>query len=270
MNNNIVPSLKLIYKPLIMYYGEWKLLGGLKEAAIVKRKRNLYEEFLDKYYYKPLVVIFKDEEIVKSLKFAICSRLGVNGRELFFSKRVFLSSFISNVDEVLACGEDAYKEIKKYLRIRKDKFRDVDNNGTESKFYKEVKKEYKNCNTDMSFEEFVTFCRKKYTKLLTGYNAVLDLFDKPLNLDKFISCFDPDKLYLHTCFSILEHCKKCYESFGRLDYNVSIIDTYKLFIRSVRDEDSFYNTYIINNNVVYTVDDLFREYDRFILEVNGK
>ena len=31
MNDKIVPSLKLVYKPLIMYYGEWELLSGLEE-----------------------------------------------------------------------------------------------------------------------------------------------------------------------------------------------------------------------------------------------
>ena len=64
MNNEMIASLKMIYKPAIMYYGEWDFLPGLKRIALEKRKKNLYAEFIDRYYYKPLIVIFKDEDIV--------------------------------------------------------------------------------------------------------------------------------------------------------------------------------------------------------------
>lgn len=270
MNNNLVANLKLVYKPLIMYYGEWEFLCGLKGAALEKRKKNLYAEFIDRYYYKPLMVIFKDEDIVKSFKFAICSRVGKKGRELYFSKKLFLSNIIDNVEEVYGNGNTVFQDIKKSIREKKDKFRDVDNYGLDSKYYREIKREYKKYNVDMTFEKFVSFCRKKYTRLLTGYNAVLEFFDKPINLDKFISCFDTDKLYLHTAYSVLEHCKVYYDSYGRLDYNASVIDAYKLFVNDVRRKDSFYNTYILRNNVVYTIDDLIKEYDQLLIVVNGK
>lgn len=270
MNNNLVASLKMIYKPLIMYYGEWDFLPGLKNIALEKRKKNLYNDFIDRYYYKPLMVIFKDEDIVNSFKYAICSRIGAKGRELYFSKKVFLSNLIPNVEEVYGTGDSVFQDIKRSLRDRKDKFRDVDNYGKESKYYKELKKEYKKYDTDMNFEEFVSFCRKKYTRLLTGYNAVLELFDKPINIEKFINCFDLDKLYLHTAYSILEHSKNQYDLYGRVDYNLTIVDSYRLFVEDIRREESFYNSYLLINNIVYTVDDLFKEYDLFMKEVNGK
>ena len=50
---------------------------------------------------------------------------------------------------------------------------------------------------DMEFEEFVEMCKKQYTKFLGGYNAVLDLFDKSINVDTFISCFDLDMMANH-------------------------------------------------------------------------
>ena len=151
MNNNIVANLKMIYKPLIMYYGEWDFLPGLKHIALEKRKKNLYVDFIDKYYYKPLMVIFKDEEIVKSFRYAICSRIGSRGRELYFSKRVFLSNLVPNIEELYGNGDNIFQDIKKSLRIRKDKFRDVDNYGSEYKYYKELKKENKLYNTDMNY-----------------------------------------------------------------------------------------------------------------------
>ena len=270
MNNNIVASLKMIYKPMIMYYGEWDFLPGLKHLALEKRNKNLYADFIDKYYYKPLMVIFKDEDIVNSFRYAICSKIGAKGRELYFSKRVFLSNIIPNVDEVYGNGEHVFQDIKRLLREKKDKFRDVDNYGLESKYYKELKKEYRKYDTNMTFEKFISFCRKKYTRLLTGYNAVLELFNKPINIEKFINCFDPDKLYLHTAYSVLQHSKHQYDLYGRVDYNLTILDTYNIFVKDTRKEETFYNSYILVNNIVYTIDDLFKEYDLFIKEVNGK
>ncbi len=272
MNENIVPSLKLVYKPLIMYYGEWELLDGLKELALEKKNKNLFEEFINRYYYMPLNVIFKDEELAHSFKYAICSRMGDGGRTLYFSKIAFLRNVIANAEELVnSSDENVYKEIKKAIRIRKDVYRDVDNNGEASDYYEEIKNEYLSCELDITLEEYVMLCKKKYTKLLTGYNAVLDLFDKSINVDKFMDCFDIDKLYLHTAYSLLKHSEKHYESYGKLDYNIVVLDTYRNVVKEVRSNDSFYNSYImLDNDLVYTIDDLFKEYDALLERVNGQ
>ena len=115
MNEEIITNLKLVYKPLIMYYGEWELLPRLEEISLTDKKgKNLFSEFLERYYYTPLNVIFKDEELSRSFKYAICSRLGSNGRSLFFSKRAFLRNVIANADEIVEnSGDEVYQEIKK-------------------------------------------------------------------------------------------------------------------------------------------------------------
>ncbi len=271
MNENIVPSLKLVYKPLIMYYGEWELLNGLEELSLEKKGKNLFNEFLDRYYYMPLIVIFKDEQLARSFKYAICSRLGDSGRNLYFSKNAFLRNVISNVEDLVnANGEEVYQRIKKAIRAKKDIYRDVSNNGEASLYYNEVKGEYLSCELDITLDEYVLLCKKKYTKLLSGYNAVLDLFDKPINLDKFIKCFEIDRLYLYTTYSLLQHSKCYYEAYGKLDYNIVVLDNYRELVDNLRKKDSFYNSYIVINNNVYTIDDLFKEYDDLLVKVNGK
>lgn len=272
MNNNIIPSLKLVYKPLIMYYGEWELLEGLSKIALDKKGKNMFDEFMERYYYMPLNVIFKDEELARSFKYAISSRLGDTGRTLYFSKRAFLRNVIANADDLVSAGGDnVYQEIKKAIRDKKDIYRDVYNNGENSEYYKEVRNEYLSCELDISLEEFILLCKKKYTKLLSGYNAVLDLFDKSINVDKFISCFEPDKLYLFTAYSLLKHSEKYFDAYGRLDYNIVVLDTYRNLVNEIRIKDNFYNSYImLDENNVYTIDDLFREYDELIDKSNGK
>lgn len=271
MKENIIPSLKLVYKPLIMYYGEWELLNGLEELSLVKKEKKMYEAFVERYFYMPLSVIFKDEELARSFKCVVCSRLGDSGRTLYFSKRSFLRSVISNADELVdANGDKIYKEIKKAIRNRKDVYRDVAINGDNSQYLEEIKNEYIHSELDITFDEYVTLCKKKFTKLLSGYNAVMDLLDKSINVDKFISCFDVDQLYLFTCYSLLTHSKKHFDVYGKLDYNIVVLDTYRELINNLRNEDSFYNSYITLDNSVYTVDDLFKEYDELVMKANRK
>ena len=272
MEDIVLPSLKLVYKPLIMYYGEWELLDGLEGLSLKNKDKSLFEEFLNRYYYMPLNVIFKDEELVHSFKWAICSRLGSSGRNLYFSKRAFLRSVMANADDVVeAGGEEIYKDVKKAIRDRKNVYRDVEKLGSKSEFYGEIKKEYTSCALDISFEEYIVLCKKKFTKLLSGYNAVLDLFDKTINLDRFIKCFDLDQLYLYTAYSIYSFNKRNYEAYGKLDYNVVIIDNYRDMVNNVRKKDKFYNSHImVGDNEIYTIDDLFKEYDELQKRVNGK
>lgn len=272
MNEEIITNLKLVYKPLIMYYGEWELLSKLEEISLTDKKgKNLFNEFLERYYYTPLNVIFKDEELARSFKYAICSRLGSSGRSLFFSKRAFLRNVIANADEIVeSSGDEVYQEIKKALRERKDIYRDVDKNGSASKYYESIKNEYVSCGYDVELEEFVTLCKKKYTKLLSGYNAVLDLFDKSINVDKFIECFEPIQLYLLTCYSLLKHSEKHYDSYGKLDYNIVVLDGFRDLVEKIRKDDNFFNSHIMIGEAIYTIDDLFKEYDELLSRVNKK
>jgi len=262
MNKDLLPSLKLIYKPLVMYYGEWELLEGLESIALESKGKNLFTEFLNRYYFKPLNVVFKDEELVSSFKWAVCSRLGESGRTLYFSKTAFLRNIITNANDlVLYGGDNVYKEVKKVIRDRKDVYRDVDTNKEASPYYKEIMKEYTKSGLDITFEEYLKLCKKKYTKLLTGYNAVLDLFDKSINVDSFIKCFDIDKLYLFTAYSLLKYSEEHYKKFGDFDYNITVLDSYRLLVEKIREDDQFYNSHIVLGDVVYTIDDLFKEYD---------
>ena len=270
MDEKLIPSLKLLYKPLEMYYGEWEIKYPLHDIALYKKDKNLFEEFLNRYYYMPLNVIFHDDKIVRVFDVKICSRIGDKGRSLFFSKRAFLRNLVTNIDDLIDTnGEGTYKAIKKAIRIKKDIYRDVYNEMEDSKYYDYVMGEYLKYQSEDSFTDFVKTCKKQYTRLLNGYNAVMDLFNKPIAIDQFIKCFDVNKLYLVTCDSILKNCMDYYNRYGKLNYNINFIDSYKNIINDVRKDNPFYTVSIekqLNDKkMVYTVDDLFKELD----EVKG-
>jgi len=265
MKEEIITNLKNIYKPQGIYHGEWNLESTLEDNALFKKDKNLFNAFLERYYYMPLKVIFKDEELVYGFKYNICSKIGNNNkRELYFSKKTFLKNIISNVEEVIASNkEDVYKNIKTAIRKRKDIYRDVIANEKNSKYYKEIQKEYKNMDITCSFENYLSLCKKKFTRLLSGYNTVLDLFDKPIDISKFINCFDENRLYLFTCYSILKQNKLEYELFSKINSNMEQLEIYKSFIERIRKENPFYNTHILLTNKIYTADELLKEYKEF-------
>ena len=48
MNNEMIASLKMIYKPAIMYYGEWELLSGLDKTEFIDRIKTAQINWIGK------------------------------------------------------------------------------------------------------------------------------------------------------------------------------------------------------------------------------
>lgn len=265
MNESIVSNIKDLSAPKDLYYGEWVLDGkGLRDIALYKKDKNLYDEFLNRYYYLPLSVVFKDDELTKGFTASIMSKLVDGKRKMYFSKKAFLSNIISNIDDVIK-DDESYRLLKKALRVKKDVYRDVYKLGVESEYYKEVLREYKACNTALSFEKFVTLCKKKYTRLLTGYNTVLELLDKPIKIDKLLNCFKLDQFYLFVVYTILDNCEKQYELYGKVDSNFSELDKFKDIVTAQRKKSPFYNCHVISiANKIVTIDDLLVRYEKLL------
>lgn len=273
--NDIEKELKNLFYPEIPYEGTWTLGEIIKDISSKDSFGNdLYEKFLDRYYYKPLESILKDKEIVKTFHLGYCSYLKDGQRNLYFSKREFLKNIISNIDELIESETSKnLPKLKKALRDKKDTYRDCAKQGSESPFYNEIEKEYRAKKLDIPFPEYVALCQKKYTKILSGYNAILAFFDRPINIFNFISCFDSNQLYLYTCYSILKNCQVEYELYGRISTNENFIATYQNIVEKVRKKEPFYNTFITFNEDdktrIYTPDDLIKDYTKLLDTVNN-
>lgn len=268
MRNEIVANLKQVFKPKEEYYGEWEL-KDLASISLIKKDKNCFNEYLERYYYGPLKVIFKDEEMVYDFKYSVISAINDKGRNLFFSKKTFLRNIITNIDDLIKYnGEEFYLRLKHELRIKKDMYRDVCNNGEKSSFYKDIKAEHLIYARNMDFDDYILTCKKKYTNLLSGYNTFLEFINRPIDLNSFINCFDESKLYLYTMYSLFNRVEENYNLYGRLDYSINYLDQYKKIVKDIRKKEKFYNTYIDikedNKKVILTIDDLLKKYDRFI------
>ena len=264
MKDTSLIKVKDILKSSDSYPGEWEINKLISNISLSKNGKKLFESFLDRYYYLSLNVIFKDDELIKSFDFGLCSLPGDRERKLYFSKRTFLRNVIPNIDDVINCnGEVAYKSIKRALRIKKDMYRDYDLKGKKSDFYDDIINEYKRYNLNISLEDYIKISKKKYTRLLNGYNALLDFFSKPIDINKFVSCFDPDQLYLFICKSLLDLNSQYLDLYSKLDYTIKYVDDYIKYVGDTRKNCSFYNSHIILDNnqmIVYTIDDLIKDY----------
>ena len=272
MSDSARVSLKKLFNPSVEYYGEWELGKHLDTIALIGEKTKL-DTFIERYYTTPLAAILKDEELAKSFKWGVCSR-EVNGkRTLFFSKIEFVRNITESIDNILYVnGEQAYADVKKALRIKKDMYRDVSLKGNESEYYKTVKKAYSPFKKRMTFDQYVNLYKKKYTRILSGYNVILEFLNKPIDVDKFIDCFNVDQLYLFAVHSILEANKNYYKIFGKVNYDLFCLEDYRQFVAAQKKTNKFYNSCIIvdgkGRDVVYTIDDLFKDYDKLLSKVN--
>ena len=226
---------------------KWSYIDSLKSMANINNGKNDYQEFLDRYYYTPLRVILKNDDMVDKFRCGIEYNPRVG---LTFSKRAFLKNLVANIDELLSYDEEkAFKEIKRAIRIKKDIYRDVYTNGKKSEFYDFVYNEFGTVKKKVKFDEYVKLCRQKYTRLLNGFVPLLDFLSKPIDVNKFISCFNVDQLYLLSCKSILNSTN---------NKNNKVIIDYVDLVNNIKEEKG-YNVHITLRGNKYSISDLLKE-----------
>ena len=58
--------------------------------------------------------------------------------------------------------------------------------------------------------------------------------------------------------------------FKKRGYNVVVLDSFRELVEKARKEDDFFNSHIMVGESIYTIDDLFKEYDELQKRVNEK
>lgn len=247
MNNDVIKKLTASLKRGGCN-AKWSYPDTLKTMSILNKEKSMFDEFAERYYYTSLRVILKNDDMVDKFK---CGIEYVPNVGLTFSKKTFLKTLVANVDELLALDENkAYKEIKKAIRVKKDMYRDVYTNGKKSSYYDNVLKEFGTVKKKIKFDEYVKVCRQKYTRILSGFVPLLDFLSKPIDVNKFISCFNADQLYLLTCKSIFNSTK---------DKENPVIMNYLELVKDIRKEKRTYNAYIMVRGSKFSINDLRKE-----------
>lgn len=285
-----------IFEPRSFYDGDWALNGVPNNEfndylALNSNKKNginLYMQFLQKSYFKPLEDLCQITNI--QFFYPVLFYGNVNGqdkRKVYYSVQIFVtqllytlmdrvdSEFSSKINE--ECGnDDIIKFIKDKIRIDMRKHLDVQKKDYNSKYYQQVYNDYLyhlkliGKNNYISFENFLIRRIKGESNLLNGLRYYKDFFDKKINLNDLIDCFDYDKFCLAIAKSNLDACLSIEKLEGKVSNIVHYLQQYSLAINELKKYNPNYKCAIkyptMDDKIYsYTSDDLIRDYNSLLV-----
>lgn len=267
-------DIDILFHPNMFYDSDWFLNGDQtlsnqkKEYLRLNSKnqngRNLYNEYLEKYYYKPFNNILNSKKLAYSFDPQIVLTVSDDGQKrmtqfCFITYLMQLIAFLNLVDNaferfVEEIGEDIIKEnqllkAKELVRLESRYYHDILNKGKNSEYYNKALDIYHLYSThykwDLSFEDFVD--RQIYTlqRLLVGSRYYLETFNKELNLAELLNCFDYDTFCLLAAVSALDACNTTEKLHNQVDYAASYLKSYVDAVKKYRNAHHHYNCSII-------------------------
>lgn len=286
-----------IFASRTFYDGVWSISGFPRNAnddmlAINAKKengKNLYMEFLKKIYFEPLSDLCQITRISffhPDLSFGDDAKTGK--RELFFSVPVFARQILSTImDDVFEefysilknfkSEEDIINFIRDKVRIDRKKYLDVKKNGMNSEHYQQVYKSYLDFlgafskqNQSIGFEEFLTKRERGESNLLIGLRLYKSIFEKKINIDALIDCFDYDKFCLTMAKTNLAECLNIERQTGQV-YNIAhYLQLYSIAIGEMKKINPNYQCVIEYPDekgklCSYSTEDLLKEYNALLV-----
>lgn len=280
-------DIKELFIPNMFYTGEI-VLGSLKPEtdmflmnAESKKGQNKYYEFLQKYYYEPFAKVLNSKSLSYSIPPVISLCHGNDG------KRHVRFSFLSYVDGKISgtLNPDKYEEeleqlgleyteddlnlfLKNMLRSERKIFDTVKENGRKSPHYAEVYKLYQMYNqagSHMKFEEFLDGMISGYIKSTFATRFYLDFFNKEINYEELVQCFDYDKFCLLAARSVLDGCIYTELDSNMVHNSAIFVIKYLEAVEQMRDKNPRYNCSIkavdLSTGKVrtYNIDDIIEE-----------
>ena len=283
-----------IFDSRTFYDGVWSISGFPRNAnddmlAINAKKengKNLYMEFLKKIYFEPLSDLCQITRISffhPDLSFGDNPKTGK--RDLFFSVPVFASQLLhtimDNVNEEfmlmldnIKSDEDIINFIRDKVRIDMRKYLNVKNNGRNSEYYQQVYQSYLDFlgtfSKHIGFDEFLTKRAQGESNLLMGLRDYKRIFEKKIDRDALIDCFDYDKLCLIMAKTNLAECLNIERQTGKV-YNIAhYLQLYSIAIGEMKKINPNYQCIIQYPDskgklCSYSSEDLLKEYNALLV-----
>lgn len=278
-----------IFNPSMFYTGEVIMgnafpgLDVLSLNAKTKSGESRYLDFLEKSYFYPLSKLLNSNSLAHSFNPVISMTHTDEGtRTTKFSYQSFIMCKISGTleperytQEYLELGSDASLEelstfLKKIQREERKKYDDVINNGKASQYFPSVFKLYqehvRQSGPGLTFAAFVSGMHSGAHKTTIATRYLGEFFDREIDVEALVRCFDYDKFCLIAAYSIMEGCK-IVEEHSNLVHNPAIFVTkYIEAVDLLRTKDPKYNCSIrvyddktgkVKN---YTVDEVIEEH----------
>lgn len=288
-----------LFHPPLYYEGEW-LLGGdidinnpLKEYLSINAKKkngkNMYSEYIKRNYYNHLRNILNSDNMINFFPPRIALTCDNSGqtRKVLFSLPAYIYYQVTNLHFVKHLTPDYYKElldccdrkkqlqeVKELTRRERAYYYDIEKKGRLSEYYENAYITYENYinyyKIKMDFKEYISARINTLTKLIMGNKYCLEFFEKEINLDEFIDCFDYDKLCLIAAKSSLDTNRITEQITGKADTSLVYVGSYLEAVSKLRKERSNYNCQILiyskdkNKKCIIDIDDVKREYEAIL------
>lgn len=210
----------VIFDPIPSYLGVWHFdVEALIELSKVKNGINLFKEFLNDTYYKPLKDIFKTD-IVCNFKVSMISTPNENkvGRCLKYSKYTFFESLLNFLDQkVDRVGLSKDEQLEKLMNLAKlinspydtrdmafanalkekaNRLINIKQNQLNSLYFESAMEDYEGKCINKSFSEYIDELYNDVLKMQQGMIHLSDFFDKKIDYQKMYDAFDEDEFYL--------------------------------------------------------------------------
>ena len=222
----------IIFNPIPSFRGIWSIsYDNLLKNAKVENGKNLFLEFMKKYYDEPLYAILQTTYF-KTFPVKIISLANIDnhGRCLLFSDFYFYLGFFAflnyDIDKVHKTDEEhkAYLEeiydkvfisyndlnlaLSEALKIKCDRLNDVLINEFNSEYFEAAMRDYNFENTGMDFHSYIAKTYDVATKLQVGVLKLNDFLDTKLNYQELYNAFEPDKFYLLCAVALYDNILK--------------------------------------------------------------
>ena len=295
-----------IVSPYLFYEGEWILTDYIDSTqniiygpaaaandtlalnAKVIGKRNLYLEFLEKNYFKPLSNILASESLAHEFYPQIIMTDANGVREAhYWLEYFYLNQVIGMrdakhkmaiVNEALDNNQkDKLGEIVKQLhRDERKIITDVKENGYKSPYFNEIYKVYIEQMLDLlppdrnSFENYLEMQINTHTKLIVSSRYFASLFQRKINFEELTDAFDYDTFCLITAERALYQMLKAEELDKGIDSSIEYISNYLNAVAVMRQQRPNYNPQIIKYDYyskqkqIVTLHDIEKAYNAYL------
>ena len=293
MNLKQIFTPQMIFRPDSFYDGEWSFGGvnnnpeddylALNSKCVVGK--NLYFEFLNMYYFNPLsqmLLISEVDIFYPSINYVVDNKCGIRMTKyslfmfidkiinfLFEEDKNIINEFMDLLDKDVS-DDELINFIKLKLREDKKKYSDVLKNGKNSVYYEKIYNDYYNIcrNRSFSFEFFVDETIQLESNLLVGSKYYKSFFDKEINIEALLKCFDYDTFCLVLAKSAMEMCLEV-EKETNLVCNISnYLYSYVEAVKLLKKEKPNYLCKMSyredGKKLVYNSDQLINEFEKFL------
>jgi len=266
----------VIFDPSPSYNGIWHFsVNPLIDLSLVEKEVNLFQEFLNETYYKPLKNIFETDLIYK-FKVSMISSPNEDkvGRSLKYSKYSFFEGLLHFIDQkVDRVGLSDEEQLNNLLDLAKlvDKDTDTRNfafinvlkekqnrllnikeNQLNSIYFEAAMEQYELLNINISFTDYINNLYNDVLKLQKGLIHLDDFFDKKIDYQKIYECFEPDKFYLLFAKIIYDFNIKYEKKKGTLNTSSQYLCLFNSALEIISQENKHYNPEIFYKSISNT------------------